>query len=533
MKKHNFIFTFLFIFFQFGCAQEKRPNILFIIADDISKNSFGVYGSKDIKTPHFDRIANEGVLFTNAYVSNPKCAPSRATILTGRYSWQLEEAANHNPTMPEKWRFYPELLEETGYAIGFTGKGWGPGHFYGKHNPAGWEYNKIKCKPPYKGISNKDYAANFEDFLTKKNTDKPFVFWLGTHEAHRAFEKDSYKKAGKDLNKIAVQNSFPDNKIVRGDLADYGLEVEYHDAHIGRALAALEKRGLLENTLIIATSDHGMPFPHIKGQIYDEGFHVGLVARWGNKIKAGRTVTDFINFPDIAPTLLEVSGVKVHQQMTGKSFLNLLLSKKSGRIDTARSFSILGKERHDMGRTDGEQLTVGYPVRAIRNDNYLYAFNYKPNRWPAGNPEYDYKNCDDSPTRQFLLGLEEDNPDYKYYELSFGKRPEEELYDINKDPDCVHNLASDAQFNTIKTEMKSKMEKELIAQKDPRVLGKGDIFDYYPHGRPDKLIQLYGEKYYDMYEVFYNKYGIRSVPISKDSLKINKKIIQKYNESKQ
>ena len=167
MKKSNLtitksiIFLSLLFFSSVGIAQNKRPNILVIMGDDISRTSMGVYGNTFIKTPNFDRIAKEGVLFTNAYVCNPKCSPSRACFLTGRYSWQLEEAANHIPVMPEKWKFYPELLEQSGYTIGFTGKGWGPGVFYGQHNPAGWEYNSITCNPPFKGISKKDYVALF------------------------------------------------------------------------------------------------------------------------------------------------------------------------------------------------------------------------------------------------------------------------------------------------------------------------------------------------------------------------------------
>jgi len=494
-------------------AQNKRPNILVIMGDDISRNSMGVYGSEYIKTPNFDRIAKEGVLFTNAYVNNPKCSPSRAVFLTGRYSWQLEEAANHIPVIPEKFKFYPELLEETGYDIGFTGKGWGPGVYYGEHNPAGWEYNNINLTPPHKGISKKDYAANFEDFLTKRDSEKPFCFWLGTHEAHRKYEKDSYKKENKDLSKITVQGFLPDNELVRGDLADYGVEVEYHDTQIGYALASLAKRGLLDNTIIIATSDQGMPFPRVKGQIYDEDFHEAFVVRWGDKIIPGRVVTDFISFPDVAPTIMEAAGLKPHQQMTGQSFLNLLLSEKSGRIDNKRSYALLGKERHDMGRIDGDQIAVGYPVRAIRTDKYLYSHNYKPYRWPAGDPEYGYNNVDDSPTKSYLTSLKEEDADYNYYLLAFGKRPAEELYDMENDPDCLNNLASNPKYAPIIKELKDQMEKELRKQKDPRVLGEGDIFDYYPQAREEKLQNMYKNKYYDMFDKFYEVYGKKTVPI--------------------
>lgn len=516
MKKSYLLLLVGLVFFQFGQSQEKRPNILLIMGDDISRNSMGVYGSEYIKTPNFDRIAKEGVLFTNAYVCNPKCSPSRASILTGRYSWQLEEAANHIPVMPEKWKFYPELLEKKGYSIGFTGKGWAPGVFYGEHNPAGWEYNDISCKPPYKGISKQDYASNFEDFLTKRDTVKPFCFWFGTHEAHRKYEKDSYKKENKDLSKITVQGFLPDNELVRGDLADYGVEVEYHDTQIGYALASLAKRGLLDNTIIIATSDQGMPFPRVKGQIYDEDFHEAFVVRWGDKIIPGRIVTDFINFPDVAPTIMEAAGLKPDKQMTGKSFLNVLLSEKSGRIDEKRSYALLGKERHDMGRIEGDQIAVGYPVRAIRTDKYLYSHNYKTNRWPAGDPEYGYNNVDDSPTKSYLTGLKEDDEDYKYYLSAFGKRPADELYDTEKDPDCINNLASDPQYASLVKELYSKMDKKLKIQKDPRALGKGDIFDYYPQAREEKLKNMYKEKYYNMFDKFFEIFGKKTVPIPAD-----------------
>ena len=187
---------------------DNRPNILFIIADDASRDSFGVYGSKYVRTPNFDRIANEGVLFTNAYNCNPKCAPARACLLTGRYSWQLQEACNHNPFLSDRWVFYPYLLEDAGYFMGFTGKGWGPGIWHDvdagkskfqKGNPAGHPWQKRTLKPPYKGIANVDYAANFGDFLNTWPQDEPFCFWFGTKEPHRGYGKDNWKLDGRNL----------------------------------------------------------------------------------------------------------------------------------------------------------------------------------------------------------------------------------------------------------------------------------------------------------------------------------------------
>lgn len=507
--------TLVLVVFCSAVKAVDRPNVLFIIADDASRDSMGAYGCQFVRTPSFDRIAREGVLFTNAYNCNPKCAPARACLLTGRYSWQLEEACNHNPIMPDKWVFYPYLLEEQGYFMGYTGKGWGPGEFPqiapGKSgiknsNPAGRPYNDRSAKAPYSGMANTDYAGNFADFIEAKPSDQPFCFWLGTKEPHRAYEKDSWKKAGRDLSQVSVPAYFPDNETIRGDIADYALEVEWYDTHIGRALDILEESGLLEDTLIIATSDHGMPFPRVKGQIYDDGFHIPMAARWGTRIKPGRVVTDFVTFPDLAPTLLEVAGLEKHPQMTGQSFLPQLLAAGSGRIDPRRDHTLLGKERHDVGRTDGDNLSVGYPARAIRTDKFLYVHNFKPNRWPGGDPEYGLLNCDASPTKSYLTGLSQIDPDYHFYEMAFGKRPEEELFDMENDPDCVNNLAENRKYNVIKLQLWQQLREELTAQGDPRILGNGDIFDDYPNCQVERQQKLYERPDWDPVKLFQEKY---------------------------
>ncbi|SDR70594.1 Arylsulfatase A [Polaribacter sp. KT25b] len=457
-----------------------RPNILFFIADDASMKSFGAYGDTFINTPAIDNLAKEGLVFNNAYNCNPKCAPARASLVTGMYSWQLKEAANHWPNFPAEFKFYPHLLMEKGYDVGFTGKGWGPGDYATKYNPAGPEFNQIKLTPPHKGISNVDYAANFEKFLADK-TDKtgtPFCFWFGTKEPHRVYELDSWKKEGKNLDKAEIPPFYPDNKTIRGDVLDYAVEVEWFDTHVGKAIKSLEKRGLLENTLVFISSDHGMPFPRVKGQLYEEGFHVPLIAYWKGKILAGRTVDDFVNFPDFAPTFMEIAGEKPDKQMTGKSFIDIIFSDKSGQIDSKRDHALLGKERHDLGRANEDGVNLAYPVRAIRNSKYLYAHNIKPERWPVGNPEYGFRNVDPSPTKDYLVNLK---PENNFYEMSFGKRPEEELYNILTDPHCLKNLALLPEYKDTCKKLRTQMEAELISQGDPRTLGNGDVFDNYPY----------------------------------------------------
>ena len=307
---------------------------------------------------------------------------------------------------------------------------------------------------------------------------------------------------------MTVPAYYPDNRTIRGDLADYAIEVEWYDKHIGRALKHLEDRQLLANTLIIATSDHGMPFPRVKGQIYDDGFHVPFVVRWGNKIKPGRTVTDFITFPDLGPTLLELAKLEPHPQMTGRSFVKQLMADGSGRIDPTRDHTLLGKERHDIGRTDGDQLSVAYPSRAIRTDQYLYVRNFKPDRWTVGDPEYGLLNCDASPTKSYLTKLKPGDPEYQYYRMSFGKRAEEELYDINVDPDCVRNLATIKRYSSVKLQLWDQLQRELTDHRDPRILGEGDIFDFYPNCRVDRQRRLYRQPEYDPVKEFEQRYGV-------------------------
>ena len=452
-----------------------RPNILFIIFDDWGWQHAGAYGSTWVKTPNFDRVAREGVLFKHAFTSNPKCSPCRASILTGRNPWQLEEAVSHNGYFPANFEVYPDLLEKAGYTVGLTGKGWGPGDFKTlanrTRNPAGPSFDEHRSSPPTAGIGRNDYEKNFEAFLQQRPKGKPFSFWMGFNEPHRAYELNSGVRLGKNLADVKVPSYFPDTPAVRGDLADYAIEVEWADAHIGRVLALLEAAGELENTLVIVTSDHGMPFPYVKGQIHEDGFRLPMAMRWGKGIKSGRVVEDFINVRDLAPTYLELAGVAPHAQMTGRSLAGILRSGQSGWIEN-RDTMLAGKERHDIGRPND----VGYPVRALRTKDFLYVHNFHPDRWPAGNPETDFGNVDPSPTKEVIKAL-----GGHYYDLSLGKRAVEELYDLRRDPEGVVNLAADLTQAKTLVEMRSRMLAMLAEEKDPRALGNAAIFDTYKY----------------------------------------------------
>ena len=464
----------------------ERPNILFCIADDATFKHMSAYGCEFVNTPNFDRVAEEGLLFTNAYTPNAKCAPSRSILLTGRNSWQLEEAGNHWSYFPQKFKTYAESLEDNGYHVGYTAKGLAPVIALTKEGDKravlGKVYNDIKLTPPTNSISNIDYAANFSQFLSENPTDTPFCFWYGGIEPHRSYECGSgVKKGNKNIKDIEEVFSFwPDSEEVRNDMLDYAFELEYFDTHLGKMLEILEDSGELENTLIVVTSDNGMPFPRIKGQAYEYSNHLPLAIMWKGNIKnPGRVIDDFVNFTDIAPTFLEVAEVDQKdsgmEAIQGTSLTDLFYNKSNGIVPKFRDHVLIGKERHDVGRPND----VGYPIRGIRKEDYLFVINYENDRWPAGNPITGYLNTDRGATKTKILDDRRSGIKSVNWKLNFGKRESFELYNIKEDSDCVNNLANSEEHKGIVDQLKKQLEQELKEQGDPRMFGEGAIFDTY------------------------------------------------------
>ena len=275
---------------------------------------------------------------------------------------------------------------------------------------------------------------------------------------------------------------WPDIDSVRHDMLDYALEIEYFDHHLEQMIEILEQRGELDNTVIIVTSDNGMPFPRVKGNAYEWSHHMPFAVMWPEGIKyPGRTVDDFISFIDIAPTILElaeISPVEVGMpSITGKSLLNIMNSELSGRIDNRRNAVILGQERHDVGRPND----VGYPIRGIVTDDYIYLHNFEIDRWPAGNPETGYLNTDGSPTKTVILNRRTVPDSSFYWSANFGKRQEEELYLIKTDAECMNNLALHPEHQSVKEALKKQLFEQLREEGDPRMFGQGEVFDKYPY----------------------------------------------------
>ncbi len=460
-----------------GGALKKRPNILFCLADDWSWPHAGIAGDKVVKTPTFDRVAREGVLFENVFVSAPSCTPSRGAMLTGQWHWRLEEGGNLWSTLPAKFPVYPDLLEAAGYHVGITRKGWGPG----RHEPGGRTRNP--AGPGYK---------SFQEFMKARPENKPFCFWFGSTDPHRPYKWQSGVQSGMRIEDVEVPACLPVSQEVRTDICDYYWEVQRFDTEVGELLTMLEQRGELDNTLVVISGDNGLPFPRCKSNLYDTGTNVPLAVRWPAAVKGARVVEDFISLADLAPTFLEAAGLRPPGEMTARSFLGILTSGQSGRVDPARDHVLTGKERHAYVREGG----LGYPCRAIRTHEFLYVRNFEPDRWPAGDPDTSedrdppgqFGDIDGSPTKTYMMDHRDDPKVHRLFELAFAKRPAEELYDLRKDRAQLNNVAGAPEYAKTKKKLAAALMAELKVTKDPRVLGKGDVFDQYPYygGRPKK-----------------------------------------------
>lgn len=507
-----------------------RPNILFLFADDWGRHA-GAYAKIDgpgtlndiIRTPNIDAIAGEGVLFRSAFVSAPSCTPCRSALFAGQHFWRTGRASilrgavwdGSNPS-------FAMMLKDAGYQIGVTYKAWSPG---APNNAPiggdefafnkGGEFNQFSqavTKRVKNGQSIESAkqavlnaaAKNFDDFLAARPADKPFLYFFGPTNVHRTWTAGS-GKALWNLDPDELKGKMPpflaDVPEVREDLADYFGEAQAFDAIVGLLVERLKATGEYDNTIIVISGDHGAPgFPHGKCNLYDFGASVPLVIRWG-KAKGNRVVDDLISLTDLAPTFLQAAGVEPHPSMTGKSLVSLLESDRQGRVEPARDAVYIGRERHvDMARAD----YMPYPQRAIRTHDYLYIINFEPDRWPLGDPyRLDGDNPptvkemtqttfvtlpdeDAGPAKAWLVS-QRDNDQWKpLFQMAYGKRPREELYDLKHDPHQVKNIAADPAYQSIRAELNERLMRELTDTADPRVIDGGKFFETPPMSGPWK-----------------------------------------------
>ena len=448
------IFLWLFVGSALQAQKAERPNILFFITDDESRMERSAYGWSKLPTPAFDRVAEQGLLFKNGFTSAPSCGPSRACVLTGRNFWELKQGAFIQAYIPKEYVIFTHLLQDSGYLVGKTDKGWGPGVFIeGSHeNLLGAVYSRIKVEEPKPSISSIDYTANFKEFLSDRDPGQPFFFWAGVTEPHDPFDSENYMRLenefGMSLAKVPLPPFMEDTHENRIGRANILYEICYADLHLSRMLEHLESIGELDNTLLVVTSDNGTGVSdanglHGKASPYDSGVHIPLVMMWPERIQAGRTASDFVNFRDLAPTFLEVAGIRPPDSMTGESLVPILDSKKSGRIEKARNWMMTGLEWH--GEFDPESRST----RSIRDDRYSYIVRYR--------------------------NVDEDNRPLSRRELMTPVT--KEFYDLKKDPWEQVNLIDDPRYSDKFRKLDERMKAYGLETNDPRMTGKMGLFN--------------------------------------------------------
>lgn len=501
-------------------AADPRPNILFCFADDMGRYASAYAGiDKDpglnaaIRTPNIDRVAREGALFRNAFVGAPSCTPCRSGLLSGRYFFQTGRGAIlHNATWDPAIPSFPLLLRDAGYHIGKMYKVWSPGtpadapfggqaHAFEKAGRDFNDFSENATRLVREGVPREEakrrmldqVGANFDAFLAARGKGRPFLFWFGPTNVHRKWEHGS-GTALWDINpddlKGRLPPFLPDVPVVREDIAGYLGEIQAFDAAVGLLVARLEAAGELSNTVVVVSGDHGMPgMPSGKCNLHDFGTRVTLAAR-GPGIHPGRVVDAPVLVNELARTFCQLGGVKPPADMMGHGLADLWGDGPA----LPRHFAVTGRERHVSQTRAG---LLPYPSRAVHDGRWLYIRNFKPDRWPLGDPPADGKwpsaeevsretyavfaDMDASPTKAWMVEHRDDPGVKPLFEKAFGLRPAEELYDTEADPHQMRNLAADPGHASRRNDLQAALFNILVNAGDPRVQDPSDTFDKPPY----------------------------------------------------
>ncbi|WP_303921179.1 sulfatase [Draconibacterium sediminis] len=413
--------------YQTQGSSSQKPNIVFIIADDISWNDFGCYGNKVVKTPHIDKLASEGLLFNNAFLTASSCSPSRCSIISGKYP-HSNGAAELHTALPESEIPFPLLLKEKGYYTAHAGK-WHMGEA---------THRAFDRYTDGNGYKNGDGGeANWVRFIKERPKDKPFFFWLASYDAHRAWGADTFKITHDPAN-IEVPVYFNDTPETRQDIASYYNEIARFDYHIGLVKQELQKQGVLENTVIIVMADNGRPFPRCKTRVYDSGMKTPFVVHWPAQMdkNAGHTES-LISAVDIAPTILEIADVAVPENYQGVSFLQILKNPEA----EVRQMVFSEHNWHDYEAHE----------RMLRTKDFLYLFNARPNLSNCG--PADSKNSPTQASLNELRDLGRLSP--AQADIFVTPRPVEELFDLNLEKEQLLNVASLSRYREKLVEMRT------------------------------------------------------------------------------
>ena len=411
----------------------ERPNLVLIIADDMAWDDCGIYGNFNLPTPNIDRLGHEGMRFDRAFLTISSCSPSRASIITGLYPHSTDAEQLHWELPKEKTTFV-ERLKAAGYWTASAGK-WhlGP-HMKERFDVvkeadiSGFQLPTGKAaqagKFVQKGVGDvKSGCTDWVPILRERPRDKPFFLWLAAIDPHRGFDENIIEKPTRPAD-VLVPPYFPDTPEVRKDLALYYDEIIRLDNFVGDVMAELEAQKVADNTLVLFISDNGRPFPRDKTTLFDSGIRTPWLLRWPKQVKAGSVNGELVSSVDIAPTFLELAGLRPPSHFAGKSFLPLLESK--GRA--IRPYVYAEKNWHDLEDRS----------RAVRSKRYKYIRNFY-NDLPLTPPADALR----SPTYRTMQRLRDEGTLNAAQMVCFMKpRAEEELYDLDRDPFEMKNLAS-------------------------------------------------------------------------------------------
>ncbi len=385
-----------------------KPNVLLIILEDWGPY-LHCYGEKVMFTPNLDQLASEGTLYKNCFSSAPVCSVGRSTLMVGlsQYTTHTEQhrtPGNQKRDLPSGAKSLPDIFREAGY---FTALGCG----YSDKVDLNFNFD---AKVSYQG---KDWD--------KRETGQPFYAHLTLIQTHRAWPGD--KKRPIDPNLVTLPQWYPDTPLTRKDWA-LGLETaQTSDRDIGDIVARLKKEGLYDNTIIIVTSDHGVALPRGKQFLYDEGLHIPLIIRWPARMKAGEVSEEMVSNLDIVPTLLDLAGLPKHDYLQGRSLAD--------ENQKEPEFVFGGRDKmddtHDASRT-------------ARSRKFRYISNLMPERPYCQFNEYKERSYPGLAVMNVLHLQGKLSPEQDAFMQD--KKPEEELYDIGKDPGEVHNLAGNPEY---------------------------------------------------------------------------------------
>jgi len=431
-------------------ADENRPadppNILVLIGDDIGLD-YGCYGNKGIRTPNVDRLAKEGLLFRNAFLTTSSCSPSRISILTGLYPHQTGAEDLHMP-LPADKVFVSSRLREKGYFTGHMQK-----THYGPEGIRQFDWYSQKLR-------------DFPAFLDARG-DRPFFMWVGFSDAHRPYQGNAVEPPHNPAD-VTVPPYLADTPKTRADLVQYYDEVSRMDESIGRMVAALKERKLYENTLIVVLADNGMPFPRAKGTAYDSGIATPFVVCWPKVIAAGGEARGLTSVIDLAPTILDAAGLAPSRDLEGKSLLPVFRNPAL----PGRDYIFAERNWHNADEH----------IRCVRTLRYKLIENAYLDL-PYGHPS----DCSSSPSWEDLLELKKAGKLTPAQAQTFQvPRPRFELYDVEQDPHELKNLADSPEHAAVFKELQTALAKWREETQD---------FPASTRRRADNVDRVTGEKF--------------------------------------